>query len=57
MINKKPPTVIPEEKIEKMNKKLAKFIAQKLEMYETTWKNEKDFKHLSPDMAIPKDQL
>ncbi len=57
LILKKEPTVTPEEKIAKMNKKLAKFITQKLEMYESTWKNEKNFKHLSADMAIPDDQL
>lgn len=57
LINKKPPTITPEEKIAKMNKKLAKFITAKLEMYESTWKNEKNFKHLSADMAIPDDQL
>ena len=57
LINKKPPTITSEEKIAKMNKKLAKFITEKLEMYESTWKNEKNFKHLSADMAIPDDQL
>lgn len=57
LVNKKPPTITPDEKIAKMNKKLAKFIKQKLEIYESTWKNEKNFKHLSADMAIPEDQL
>lgn len=57
LVNKKPPTVIPEAKIDKMNKKLEKFIVEKLKMYESTWKNEKNFKHLSADMAIPDDQL
>jgi len=57
LINKRPPVVTPENKIEKMNDKLADFIEEKLEMYETTWKNEQDYKHLSPDMAIPKEQL
>ncbi len=57
LINKKPPTITPEEKIAKRNKKLAKFITEKLEMYESTWKNEKNFKHLSADMVIPDDQL
>lgn len=57
LINKRPPVVTPESKIEKMNEKLAGFIEEKLEMYETTWKDEQSFKHLSPDMAIPEDQL
>ena len=57
LINKRPPVVTPENKIEKMNEKLADFIQEKLEMYETTWKDEQNFNHLSPDMAIPEDQL
>ena len=57
LINKKPPTIIPEAKIEKMNQKLSKFITEKLELYESTWKNEKNFKHLSADMAIPEELL
>ena len=57
LINGRPSTVTPEDKIEKMNKKLEKFIAEKLEMYETTWKNEHDFHHLSADMAIPEEEL
>ena len=57
LINKKAETITPDDKIVKMNKKLAKFIVEKLEMYESTWKNEKNFKHLSADMAIPDDQL
>lgn len=57
LVNKRPPVVTPESKIEKMNEKLADFIVDKLEMYKTTWKDEKNFSHLSPDMAIPEDQL
>lgn len=57
LINKRPPVVTPENKIDKMNEKLAGFIEEKLEMYETTWKNEQNFSHLSPDMAISEDQL
>ncbi|MBU8893897.1 MAG: hypothetical protein KOO66_14040 [Bacteroidales bacterium] len=57
LINKKAETITPDDKIAKMNKKLAKFIVEKLELYESTWKNEKNFKHLSADMAIPDDQL
>ena len=47
LVNKVAPTVTPEKKVEKMNQKLEKFIAEKLEMYESTWKSEKNFKHLS----------
>ena len=57
LVNKKPSTDMPQAKIDKMNNKLEKFITEKLEMYESTWKNEKNFKHLSADMAIPDDQL
>jgi len=57
LIVKRAPTVTPDAKIEKMNKKLEKFIAEKLELYETTWKSEKNFKHLSSDMSIPDELL
>ncbi|PLX14027.1 MAG: hypothetical protein C0597_10655 [Marinilabiliales bacterium] len=57
LISKKAPTVTPEKKIEKMNEKLATFISEKLEMYESTWKNEHNYKHLSKEMAIPEEQL
>ncbi|MCB2196168.1 MAG: DUF5121 domain-containing protein [Bacteroidetes bacterium] len=57
LVNKRPPTQTPQAKLDKMNKKLEKFIAEKLEMYETTWKNEHNYKHLSADMAIPEEEL
>ena len=57
LINKKPPTETPQDKIDKMNKKLEKFIVEKLEMYNSTWKNERTIKHLASDMAIPEDKL
>ncbi|HAN17148.1 MAG: hypothetical protein A2X13_08575 [Bacteroidetes bacterium GWC2_33_15] len=57
LVNKEAPTVTPDEKIEKMNKKLEKFIPKQLEMYESTWKNERNYKHLSADMAIPEEYL
>jgi hypothetical protein len=53
LIDKKAPIQMTPEKIDQMNAKLATFIVEKLEKYETVWKNEKDFKHLSPEMAIP----
>ena len=57
LINKEAPTITPDEKIEKMNKKLEKFIPKQLDAYESTWKNEKNYKHLSTDMAIPEEYL
>lgn len=57
LINKKDPVITPDKKIEEMNVKLKPFIEEKLEMYNTTWKNEKDFKHISPDMAIPESAM
>ncbi len=57
LINSKKPIITSPEKIKKKNKKLQKFIASKLKIYEEKWKNERNFKHLSSDMAIPKDKL
>ena len=52
LIKSKAPEVTSQQKIEEMNVKLKKFIEEKLQMYESTWKKEKDFKHISADMAI-----
>jgi hypothetical protein len=58
LVNKKAPENISPEKIDKMNKKLGeKFIPRQLEMYETKWKIEHSFNHLSADMAIPLESL
>lgn len=57
LINSKAPIVTSDEKIKKMNKKLAKFIPEKLKMYEEEWKHEHNFKHIAPDMAIPKSMM
>lgn len=57
LIEKRAPVEIPQAKMDKMNKKLEKFIVEKLEMYESTWKQERNFKHVSADMAIPDDQM
>lgn len=58
LVNKEAPIVTPEDKIAKMNKKLGeKFIPKQLEMYESTWKAERNYKHLSADMAIPLESL
>lgn len=53
LIKKKDPIVTSAEKIAKMNIKLESFISEKLLTYNEIWKNEKNFKHISPDMAIP----
>ncbi|PCH71696.1 MAG: hypothetical protein COC06_00155 [Bacteroidales bacterium] len=57
LIKKKRPIVTSEEKIKKMNIKLEKFIAEKLKMYNDVWKAEKNFKHISSDMAIPNEAM
>ena len=53
LVNSKPPEVTPQEKIDKSNVKLKKFIEEKLEMYNTKWKTEKNFRHISAEMDIP----
>lgn len=59
LIEKKAPVVTSEEVIKKTTAKLEKknFIPEKLDLYERVWKKEKNFPHISPDMAIPADQL
>lgn len=57
LINEKPPIITSESKIKAMNIKLKDFISEKLKMYDEIWKNEKTFRHISADMAIPADEL
>jgi len=57
LINKKEAKITPDAKIKKMNIKLEKFIDEKLKMYDEKWKHEKNFKHISSDMAIPQNYL
>jgi hypothetical protein len=57
VINSKPPVVTPQEKIDAMNKKLEKFIPEQLKKYEEEWKGVKNFKHITPDMAIPEEAM
>jgi hypothetical protein len=57
LINSEPPVEIPQEDIVKMNKKLSKFIPEMLERYENEWKQEHNFRHISPEMAIPEDRI
>jgi hypothetical protein len=57
LINSSDPIVTPDKKIADMNKKLEKFIKTKLDQYENEWKSTKNFKHISPEMAIPPESL
>ncbi len=57
LIKKKKAIVTSEAKIKTMNIKLEKFIGEKLKMYHDVWKTEKNFKHISSDMAIPKEAM
>ncbi len=57
LVQSKPPVITPEDKIQSMNVKLADFIKEKLNQYETEWKSTKNFGHISADMAIPVESL
>ena len=57
LIMKEAPVVTPEETIIKMNNKLAEFIPKQLNRYQEDWKSTKNFKHISPDMAIPAESM
>jgi hypothetical protein len=57
LVNSKPPVITPDEKVKEMNIKLAGFIKEKLTLYETEWKNTKNFPHIDPEMAIPVELL
>lgn len=52
LIMKKEPVVTSKKTIDKRNAKLDKFIDDKLEKYESEWKDTQNFKHISPDLAI-----
>jgi hypothetical protein len=51
------PVEITNAQIEKMNKKLSDFIPDMLNKYETEWKQIYNYRHLSADMAIPKEAM
>lgn len=57
LIEKEPPVVTPQKKIDDMNAKLATFIPEQLQKYNDIWKAEKNFKHISADMAIPPEAM
>jgi hypothetical protein len=51
------PIVTEQATIDKKNEKLKKFIDEQLKKYEEVWKNEKNFKSITPEMAIPEDSM
>ena len=57
LIKKKDPVVITDKEITDMNKEYADFITEKLNQYNEVWKKEKDFSHISPEMAVPEDAM
>jgi hypothetical protein len=57
LVKEKAPEVTPQEKIDKTNAKLKDFIAEKLNKYETVWKNEKNFPSIKPEQAIAESDL
>ncbi len=57
LIQSKAPVVTPEKKINSTNEKLKDFIPERLEQYENEWKDTKNFKHISADMAISEEAM
>jgi hypothetical protein len=51
------PVVISEEQIVKKNEKLQKVIKKNLDLYENEWKNSKNYKSITSDMAIPTEAM
>ena len=57
LILSKKPVETSEKKIAEMNEKLSDFIPEMLERYENEWKDERNFRHINPDMAIPEEAM
>lgn len=57
LVMKKAPTKISEEKLAEKNLELKEFIAEKLNMYNTEWKQKYPYSKITPDMAIPAESL
>jgi hypothetical protein len=57
MVMKKAPVVTPQAKIDELNIRLKDFIAEKLNMYNTEWKQKYPYSKITPDMAIPLESL
>jgi hypothetical protein len=56
-IMKEAPVVTPQEKIDAMNKKLAKFIAEWMKRYNDEIKGIKETDKITPDMALPAEAM
>jgi hypothetical protein len=50
-------TITPQEKIDAMNEKLKDFIPEQLNKYETQWKGNHNYKHISAEMFIPEESM
>lgn len=57
LIKRKPPMLTPQKKIDKMNQDMIKFIPEELNNYENKLKKEKQFPSISPEMAIPANDM
>jgi hypothetical protein len=57
MILEDAPITTPEVKIEKMTIRLKDFIFKQLKLYDEKWKNERNFKNITSEMAIPADAM
>ena len=57
LIMERDPVVTSTEEINDTNKEMADFIKEKLDQYNEEWKKEKDFNHISPEMALPPEAM
>lgn len=57
LVLKKAPIVMTEEKLSERNLELKDFIAEKLNMYNTEWKQKYPYSKITPDMAFPIESL
>lgn len=57
LVMKKKPVEMSQQKIDEMNIRLKDFIAEKLNMYNTEWKQKYPYSKITPDMAIPIESL
>jgi len=57
LIKSKKPLYISKEEITKMNSKLRSFITINLEKYENEWKGKRNFKNISSNQCIPRNEL
>jgi len=57
LIKSKEPVYFSAEEIDKMNAKLKSFININLKKYENEWKGIRNYKHLSSELCVPKDEF